>query len=257
MNTKDKNYKEYLRLEAKLSENWDAQKALGYKPLDKPIHDGYQIEYVLRKDIAARDDAWMYQSLLDDFGMTKWCKDKSFEVYNKKTKHKEVIKPFIKIVYEREYEDWIAKFQAFWTRSPKDDRTGWYNEVAYKCIVPEWYFDTKITKHYKTHYKVIDEVLLQEEAELEAQIEKYRRKFWKWHSSVPKHFTKTCNRKDRAFNKQVLRQNLQHQEPAIYKCYISGEYFECDEDWNDWLIYGVEKKQFKYNHKHYAAWLWW
>ena len=109
MNTKHKKYKEYLRLQEESHQNHIAQRNLGYKELDKPILHGYNMEYVLRDDIARREDAWMYESLLKDFGGSVWCRDKSFTVYSRSSKgKKEYLKPYIKKVTEREYESWIA-----------------------------------------------------------------------------------------------------------------------------------------------------
>jgi hypothetical protein len=257
MNTKHKKYKEYLRLEDKLTENRMAQRNLGYKLLDTPILDGYNMEYVLRKDIAARDDAWMYQDLIDEYGVTVWCRDKSFERRIRGTKRTEPIKPWFKLIYEGEYRDWIAKYQALWRESPKDDRYSfWYGqEKAYKVNVPTWFFDTKITKHYRTHYKVIDEVLLQEESYLSDKL------YWsgefeafKWMNGGMKPYAKMRNRSDRKHNKQTLQHNLGLIEPAKRFNHSTGEVYEDSEDWHGWDMGDVQGKEFRYHHKHSAKW---
>ena len=214
MNTKNKHYKNRLALEKRLEDNRLAQSALGYKELDKPIHHGYDIEYILRADIARRDDAWEYQLLIDDFGQKRWCKNKDFKEYSYHNKREVYIKPYIDKVNHRQFDCWRDWFQKFWMRSPKDDVNNWWGyHKLYICNIPEWYLDTKITKHYKTHYKVIDEVLLQEEAEIWDELcgPKYVH-LWNGYSS--KDWKTIYNKKDRRHNKQIVKKNMIDVIPA-------------------------------------------
>lgn len=237
MNTKDKNYKKYLALLKKLDENNIAQSNLGYRELEKPIHHGYNIEWVLRGDVSRREDAWEYEVLLNDYSKKAWCKDKTFKVYSKKEKIEKEIKPYIPAVHLKTYKSWNPWFQKFWKHIPSEDRHTWWGvEKYYKSVVPKWYFKTKITKHYKTHYKVIDEVLIQEEAEIKDKLysKEYRQfEYSNWLNNVPKSYIKGINKSNRSYSKQTLRNNIQYED------------LECEE------------REYQYHHRHSALWSYW
>ena len=71
-NERTEKFKDFLRKEEELNNNWKAQRALGYKPLDKPIHHGYDAYWVLRDDVARRADAdkFYYPGVTADFKKT-------------------------------------------------------------------------------------------------------------------------------------------------------------------------------------------
>lgn len=245
---KTEKFKEFLRLEEELGANWEAQRNLGYKPLDKPIHNGYDAFWVLRDDVSRRDDAYRFQHILDTYGTTVWCRRKDFKAWSYLHKREVDIKPGFKEITPREYEElnsWVKKFFEPYTRY---SRWGNNSSVMYRVNIPDYFLVRKRVKSYKTHYKVIDEVLLQEEAEIKAIIENQyfdeQRKYWDRHSSG-KWWRKYLNRKDRAHNKSALRRNMRT---------IFAE-DNINEDWRSWLDGNCDDRyEFKYRHKHYGKW---
>ncbi|MEK6828556.1 MAG: hypothetical protein AABY15_00320 [Nanoarchaeota archaeon] len=231
-NKKTERYKDFLKLESQLSINWEAQRKLGYKPLDKPIHHGYDAYWVLRDDVSRRDDAWQWQYILDNFGKSTWCRDKSFRYWNKQERMMVNIRPSFKDIDFNKYENlppWAKKF--FYATEKK----GYWGQMykVYSVGIFDYYLKMKVVKSYKTHYKVIDELLKQEEAELEARLEGQfydeRRKSWNRHRSG-KDWRTIFNRADRRHNKNALKVNI------------------------DFLDDEESCKDFKYYHKHYGRW---
>ena len=64
-NAKTEKYKAFLSKMRERDTNWEAQRKLGYKPLEKPIHHGYDAYWILRDDVARREDADKFQYILD------------------------------------------------------------------------------------------------------------------------------------------------------------------------------------------------
>jgi len=112
-NKKAEKHKAYLRKEGELSDNRAAQRALGYKPLDKPIHDGYNGEWVLRADIARSKDGEDLESLIHHFGKPAWSRDKSFTRYDFCQRQEVDIKPYFRMIDEGTYNNllpWCKRF---------------------------------------------------------------------------------------------------------------------------------------------------
>lgn len=243
-NRKEENFKDYLKKKEELSKNWDAQRKLGYKPLDVPIHNGYDAEWVLREDVARSPEAEKYESILFYYGESSWHKNEDFKSWDKFYKRYDIKKPYFKRIRECDYDNLYPWAKKFFTYDIGNDVVRWGSTGRmYKVSIPEYMLKIKVTKHYDTHYKVIDEVLLQEEAEIEDEI---RSKFWNHKvknehgHSAPKSYCKIFNRNDRAHNKIALKNNC---ASMIGKSFWN--YFDSDDE--------VEK-EYRYNHKHSCRW---
>jgi hypothetical protein len=250
-NKKAEKHKEFLKLQKSLYENFDAQRKLGYKPLDAPIHYGYDAIWVLRDDIDRRHDADEFWALIEHFGVSVWCKNESFTKWNYEQRKEVDIKPYFKEIDENYYnqlQPWCKKYFSY---KIGGDKVRWGGVTKYyKVNVPQYYFKLKIEKHYKTHYKVIDEVLKQEAAEIDARLEhqffEVQKKYWKRHRS-DKWGKKMLNKKDRAYNKIALHKNMST---------IFAKYDDINDDWGSWLYDWCDDfYEFKYRHKHYGKWI--
>ena len=108
---------------------------------------------------------------------------------------------------------------------------------TYYCNILDYFLVYKLEPRWITHYKEADSVTEQEISDKADYIYSNKNpKFigvGKWHSynSVPKSFCKYLNRSDRRFNKQMLQKNIMSED--------------------------FDKYEYKYNHKHYAKWLYW
>lgn len=226
MNTKSKNYKKYLELRKAIYKNWETQKNLGYKPLENPIHHGFDAYFVLRDDISRRNDANIFQYIIDNFSNTVWNRRNDLRVYSYKSKSYTLNIPTIKEIPEHVYENLnnnVKKYfygyeKCFWNSIRK----------VYVCTVPSHFFTVKVVKSYKTHYKVIDEVLLQEESYLRDKLYQDHYNEWSYSGSAPKKYIKLCNRKDRR------KTNIE-----IRKAFIK----------NEW-----DEMELPLNHRHYGKW---
>jgi len=209
-NLKAEKKKEMLRLEAELSANLEAQRNLGFKPLDKPIPHGYRGKWVLRADVARRQDADRFQYILDNFGKSVWSRKEDFKKWCYFTKRVVDIRPSFREIKPAEYENlkpWIKKF---FTKGEKHYPWGNVTYTYYYVNIPSHFLVLDMKRDYKTHYKVIDEALKQEEAEIEARLEteffEERRAKWSWRSS--KAWKKIYNRSERSRSKQALKRNI-------------------------------------------------
>jgi hypothetical protein len=208
---KTEKLKEFLRLEKELRANWEAQRNLGYKPLEKPIPDGYRAQWVLREDVARREDADRFQYILDNFGKSVWCKRKDFKVWDYQIKKLVDVKPYFREITPKEYESLSIWAKKFFTEGQKYSRWGNYMYSYYYVNIPSHYLVPQVRRDYKTHYKVIDEILQQEEAELEARLDwdfyNERRARWKSHRSN-KTWRKIFHRSDRSKTRQIIKRNV-------------------------------------------------
>lgn len=220
-NKKAERQKELLRLEEELWSNWKAQRNLGYKPLHKPIPHGYDAVWTLRADVARRKDADRFQYILDNFGKSVWCRKKSFVAYNYFYKKEMDVKPGFKEINPREYEKLPVWAKKFFDERERQYRWGGMTYKFYAVNIPPYYLVMKKSRSYKTHYKVIDEVLKQEAAEIEGRLDSEfyhdRRKRWGG-SRSNRTWKKIHNRSKRSYNKQTVRRNIMSAE--------DGEHYE-------------------------------
>lgn len=229
MNTKDKKYKEYLKLLEKLNENYKAQKNLGYKPLEKPIHHGYDAFFILRDDIQRRVDVNVFQYILDNFSKSVWSRRKDFKYYSHKYKKYIKLNPSIRNINESEYGKLHESIKKYFIEF-EEKYWGGIRKI-YTCVVPSHFFKIKIVKSYKTHYKVIDSVLKQEESYLEDKLYSDFYNLQAYHGNAPKRYTQLCNRRDRRNTKIEIKKTMNN---------------------NNW-----DEMELPGRHKHYATWYYW
>jgi len=234
MKSKHKKAKLYWELVRLSEENTAAQKALGYKPLDKPIPHGYKAYWELREDISRRDDAHIFEAILNDLGKNAWCKTKDFTVYNFIYRNYNEVKPYIKRIDEDYYNRILPQYQKwFQYAGTRYDKVRWGGVVRYyECNIPEYFFKMVIERDYKTHYKVVDEILLQEKAEIDAKLNREFPEAMRWHSgNAPKWYRKTFHVK----NKNKVKAELK-------KAIANDDYDDLDVG---------------FKHRHCANWYWW
>ena len=201
--------KEFIRLKKELDENYRAQTSLGYIELEKPIFIGYHAKIELRADISYREDAWLFEAMIEQLGTEVYAKYKTdFDFTSGKYRKRKVqTRPRIRNISEKEYEGLIAEAKKWFQLKDYDTfesgLNGWYRGRTYVCIVPSFWFDIVYEKVYKTRVPIIDEVLKQEEAEIESRINS---KFFidRWQHSVPKSFRRKLNKSTRTKSKRTL-----------------------------------------------------
>jgi len=248
-NKKAEKQKEFLKLQRQLSSNWKTQRNLGYRQLEKPIHHGYDAYWTLREDIQRREDVDKFESILYHFSKSVWCRKKDFKKWDNNLKKEIEIKPYFKELNANEYEKLYPWAKKFFSPYMKMSSWGGIPKTMYSVNIPEHFLVMKKVKSYKTHTKIIDEVLKQEASELESKI-KHKfynedKKYWKIKSSN-KDFKKILNRSDRYYNKIALRRNMDT---------IFAKYDDINDDWGSWLYDWCDDfYEFKYNHKHYGKW---
>ena len=205
MKKRNKKYlqeKDFIRLKKAEVVNYTAQRNLGWVELEKPIHDGFTAKLKLRDDVANRQDAWVFQNILDNFGTESFARKLSDFRFNDRKKRwldpNTYRRPHISEISEHTYLNLSTQEQKYFANSILG--YGWHASYYY-CTVPDFFYEVVYEKHFRTKAQITDEILLQEEAEIEGEI-------------FRNHFKKTCddgyrknygaNRKHRANSKTVL-----------------------------------------------------
>jgi hypothetical protein len=232
-NKKSLQEKDFLRLQRESAKNYETQRNLGYVELDEPIHNGYRASLCLRHDVANREDAWIFQGMIDCYGTTCFAKkvkdlDFSKPTFTKHTKYSSYLvyhKPHIEEISEYEYNTLVPQAKKWFSKRPAI--SVWRGDT-YKSIVPSFFFDIQIEKNFITKMRIFDEILEQEEAEIDAEIERnhYTRNH-AWYKA-PKGFRKALNRTQRAKAKQVLQKIISTGEDLVFEDNYKGA------DWLYW-----------------------
>ena len=211
-------HKKFLGLNISLDENNQAQQDLGFVDIPPRPH-GWISYFTLREDITFRHDAWVFQKIIDICGKKAWRKKNNFHITGEHFQS-----PYFRELDEYDFDKVpIALRKWFTYRFTKRGYIKWYS------IVPNFFFETKVERHYITKIHIIDEVLLQEEAEIESQLYSMYEFGWGYGGGkAPKSYVRGYNQSHRAKEKQ-----------AIHRC-----------------LKGI-KHEFPYRHRHSARWDYW
>ena len=219
--------KKYLALRQALDDNRQAQRDLGYVELAEPIPHGFNVFFTLRKDIANREDAWVFQTILDRFGTRPWWKKNYFIHPPKRWECYYHALPGIREIGQGTYLELPRPIQKWFSEYKVAQNIQWYS-----CTVPRFFFEAQIEQNYRTRVRVMDEVLLQEEAELRdelygSEMLPYSRQRW----GAPKSYVKVVNRRYRRTSKQLTRLNWTLDEDHQIEYPIPGRHSAA---WNWW-----------------------
>ena len=210
MNSKHKHYKEILRLERRQDEIREAQRKLGYEKLETPYLKGWDAHWVLRDDIARSENGERLSGLIEYFGETIFSPTKDFQTWSRSDRKYHDHKPFFGKVDEETYNRYYSWVQEWFVYDPSEDRQ-WWNGVKryYRFTIPEWMLVMKKEKHWVTEYKVMDEVLEQEYAELRDKISELQGHVaWYRCNGRAKPYQQIRNRSFRGKEKRAVRKAM-------------------------------------------------
>jgi hypothetical protein len=238
--------KKYWEIRKALDLNKKTQRALGWVELENPIPHGYNAYFVLRKDISAREDAWIFQSILNLCAKSAWRRKNDFEkVKERKTNYKygsrvRVVDSYPELwsINEETYSKLVPAIQKWFTETINS----WNNKI-YDSSVPSFFFEIEVKQHYKTKVKIIDELLLQEESELYDQLDRFvGMKYGRFckERGAPKDFVRFFNVSHRRSEKVITKKIVKNTK-------ISFGYFEDP----------LEDYTFPISNRHTASWSWW
>jgi hypothetical protein len=212
MNSKDKNYKEYLKVNRRKWEVLGAQRNLGYEPLDEPYQKGWDAYWVLRKDVSRRSDADDLQFILDNFGKDIWCDNIFFLKWDRSIRRYTDINPHIRAITEREWEKLPATCKKWFKVMPiqHGHYHPWWYTSTYTCVIPLHFLVKEKEPSMVTHKRVIDNLLEQEWAELsdlEDRLIDYRGWYKMGHKSG-KSYKQYRNRQFRGKEKRAIKKAM-------------------------------------------------
>jgi hypothetical protein len=235
MNTKHPLYKEKIRLQNESVKLSVIQRNQNWIELETPYISGYYMVFDLRDDIKNRDDAWVFYECIRLVGKKAWSKSKSFKRKIKKGKY-EYIFPEFGQVSEETYKNLHPAVKKYFSEISWFHKNWHPMRKAYACRVPSYFFVYKTEPRWITHYKEIDSVIAQEEAEIDDQL--WSGKMRPVNSRFGERgglasYARCHNRSDRRVNKQTLQRNIMN----------GGE--------------DMDKYEYRYNHRHSALWEYW
>jgi len=203
---------EWFALDKRLDEVTKAQCALGYMELDKPRFAGYTKNLVLRSDIANRDDAHVFQEIINLFEQEVHSKRKDFMYYEWKTRKKVVLNATVSAISPDSYEKLAPALKRWFS---KEAHKRWdYFKPVHGCNIPNFFFEQKVSKRYITKLRVIDESLIAEEAEIKYFMKKnplFRKLDNYWYGdnySAPHWYRRLMNRTEKNAAKRSLHKTL-------------------------------------------------
>jgi hypothetical protein len=169
LNKQSRHEKRAISLQKEVNRLWQEFRKLGYYKLDKPIRNGWEIQWKLRDDVAKSKNGKYMQKALDLVKCTpEHCdNDKCFKTFKKKfyqaayefiVKSKNGVK--IKILPRKlgltksKYDELDPKIQKYFTENIKE---GWGGiELKTYSLNLTYELETKISRSYITHRQVFD-----------------------------------------------------------------------------------------------------
>ena len=142
--------------------------SLGYEELEKPIRHGWYMFPVLREDIANRQDAEVFQEVIDACGVTVWgrTKKRARAELDRRVRFPGFFRsPGIDEIYEKKYNELSLRAKKYF-----DGPYGYSFSPKYRCTVPGFFYVSKFKRAYITHRKIIDHAIRQRMDELEGML---------------------------------------------------------------------------------------
>lgn len=215
--------KAFIRLKKELYKNHKAQRNLGWIELENPRFIGWTAKLHPRKDIQNREDAWIFWEISQDLSTVSHARKIDLFDWNRKKKRNYIISyPSIKEISEDYYLRLSPQVRKYFTEDTFGNYTDGYRRrwgKWYYCNVPNFFWEIVYEKEYQTKVRVIDEILLQEEAELEGKIDSDFYNESRYWGGVPKGFRKELNRKERSKLKMDLNLLKKGEEPKYVPNY--------------------------------------
>ncbi len=181
MNTKDKKYKEFIKLNDRLNYLYKELRNLPLIKLDVPYQRGWEISYDLRQDIKNREDSDIILEALNigysnfftkDVNIVRAIRRKQPLIKTNKTGTVTVDHFYPKINYLRDYQFIILdKVNKYFKFSEYDEYYIKYKIKRYFCLVPNYWIVLKVKPYMITHTR-------QKGGELEQEHEYLHKKLW-------------------------------------------------------------------------------
>ncbi len=148
-------------------ELWDAKRNLGYIELEKPLRHGWFTYLTLREDISRREDAAIFQEIIDKCTLNIWGSDKKHadKVWNARNRKNNKIQwPGFKKLNHFQYSQLSPSAKKYFEPFSKKSKY----RGKYKCNVPRYFFVKTYCRAYITKRKVTSNEIDQRIGEIEA-----------------------------------------------------------------------------------------
>lgn len=222
--------KEWFALEKKREANFKAQRALGWIELEKPLFAGYKKNLILRDDISRREDSHVFQEIIDRFSSEVYSRRKDFLYYCSKSRRKEVRNAYIKALKPNVYLNLSPQLKKWFTSEPQ--KVQYSHKLVHVCVVPEFFFTQKISRHYITKVREFDETLKKEASEIDFFTKKnplffkMDRWYYQHRLTAPKWYRRCKNKEEKNNSKLALHKFLREgKEYSISSNFKNGSWY--------------------------------
>jgi len=182
-NRKQSHQDEEKKLKAmknELRDIWNAQRALGWVELPKPVQHGWKKVLKIRSDLKRGKSTKHLTQLLELIQSSVRCNDRSFIEKDWKTKRRKEIFAEPRTLSAEEFELLSDKLKMEFKKGivpAQSYRWGTFQKTVYEYVVDkDWRFVNKIEKHFVTKVRLKDPDLDRREAEIENYL--YSNNLW-------------------------------------------------------------------------------
>ena len=170
LNKYSKKEKQALALQREMAEFWAKMRKAGYVKLDKPVRDGWEVQWKIRDDIARSKNGEFMQKALNLVKVTPvYCDNKKCfkifkygyvpagyeEIVRSKKGVKVKVKPDMRRISKKEYDELEPKVQRYFVEHVKDSRMPGVKIYTYGLTLT-YELDVKVSRSYITHKRIID-----------------------------------------------------------------------------------------------------
>lgn len=155
------------KLNEELQDLYVAKRNLGQIELEAPVFIGYERVFMLRADIARRQDAKLFEAILKIINTKVFCKKKTFLSKEWRTGRWKPMAQSTKRLTERDYEKLPESLKKWFRLFYSYKHKKWLYEFT-----EEYMFTYKISKAYRTHAQILDTDLETRMAEVYHYIER-------------------------------------------------------------------------------------
>jgi len=225
---KQTNDKTLLQMEREVNALYRQKYSMPLIKLAKPIHNGYVRTLVLREDIARSPAGADLERICKRLNVPMYCRRADFKAKKHGKKTFEEIPHAIPPIQERAWDklNWPEHFKKYFQFATRYYTLagGYTHSMTGYWFLRDWMFETKVDKHFLTHYREVDPDLESKIAELEKKVwgdEKARARLTKLHGHRGR-MADEWNRSEeyhREYLKLVKEQIKEFEDPHLEKEY--------------------------------------
>jgi hypothetical protein len=198
---KGRREKRYIALKNALADKNRAISDLGWISLDKPYQNGWHAKLRLRRDVSNREDAWVFQYIVDNFSTREWARTRGDFWWNRKWRasFRWLSRPKISGARTESYNNLPPQVRRWF--STEATALPYFNHRLHRCTAPDFFFEVCYEKNMVGKVRAFDSDLQSERQFIEDKLGWDFFAEWHRQSKAPKKFRKALNKAERRKSK--------------------------------------------------------